>query len=76
MKRRGICREQVLSVISMPEEVIIDTDDPTVRIYQSVVEEQGKSFLLRVFVNICKQPQVIITLYRTTKISKYYEGKI
>ena len=33
-------------------------------------------FLWRVFVNAIKQPNVIVTLYKTTNIQKYYEVKI
>ncbi len=46
-------------------------------IYQSLFDEQkGKPFLIRVFVNIKKSPNLIITVYKTSKISKYYESKI
>jgi hypothetical protein len=32
--------------------------------------------LIRIFVNINKTPALIVTVYRTSKIEKYYEGKI
>jgi hypothetical protein len=73
MFRRGISQEQALSVLLHPEEVLIDAG---VDIFQSVIEENGQKFLLRVFVNTNQSPNVVITLYKTTKINKYYEGKI
>jgi len=59
-----------------PEQTLTDTENPEIRIYQSLLNENGQIFLLRVFVNIIKQPNVIVTLYKTTKIQKYYESKI
>ena len=76
MSRRGINHETVLMVVSKPDQTIADNENPTVIVYQSLVKEDNQMFLLRVFVNIDKKPNVIVTLYKTTKISKYYESKI
>jgi len=76
MSRRSINHETVLMVVSKPDQTIADNENPTIVIYQSLVKEDNQMFLLRVFVNIDKQPNVIVTLYKTTKISKYYESKI
>ncbi|GHT19334.1 hypothetical protein AGMMS49965_22620 [Bacteroidia bacterium] len=75
LMRRGINRSLVVAVVENPDEVIED-DEQDVVIYQSIIKESGQSFLLRVFVNKNKQPIVIVTLYKTTKISKYYESEI
>jgi len=74
MIRRGIGRETVLMVVSMPDQTIADEDDDAIIIYQSLIKENNQMFLLRVFVNTEKQPNVVVTLYKTTKISKYYES--
>jgi hypothetical protein len=76
MSRRGINSEIVLKVISHPDQTIYDHEEPAIVIHQSLVNENHRLFLLRVFINIDKQPNVIVTLYKTTKISKYYESKI
>ena len=73
--RRGIDRDLVMAVIENYEEAVED-DEQDVVVYQSIIKEMGQLFLLRVFVNKNKQPMVIVTLYKTTKISKYYEGEI
>ena len=57
-----------------PEQVVEDENDEDIAIYQSVVKENDILFLYRVFVNVKVQPNVIVTLYRTTKIDKYYES--
>ena len=46
-------------------------DDLTV--LQSIVETKGKNYLLRLFVNTLKEPNIIITVYLTNKISKYWK---
>ena len=76
MIRRGLNSEIVLSVVSHPDQMVADNEDTAIVIYQSLIKESEKLFLLRVFVNKDIQPNVIVTLYKTTKISKYYESKI
>ena len=45
-----------------------------VKVYQSIVEDGN--YLIRIFVNNKQNPKVVITIYKTSKIKKYYEGKI
>ena len=76
MLLRGITSETVMDVVSCPDQTIVDKDEPTKVTYQSLINENNTMFLLRVFVDTGKQPNVIVTVYKTTKISKYYEVKI
>lgn len=78
MIRRNINYEIVLSTVSMPNQTIVDDKDPAIVVCQSLIKEResGQVFLLRVFVNRDKQPNVVVTLCKTTQISKYYENKI
>ena len=76
MQRRSINYEHVLSTVLQPDQVIVDDEDTDITICQSLIKEDEQMFLLRVFVNKAKHPNVIVTLYRTTKIVKYYESKI
>ena len=76
MIRRSINYETVLSTVTRPDQTIVNDEDPAIVICQSLIKEDEQMFLLRVFVNVEKQPNVIVTLYKTTKISKYYEDKI
>ena len=74
--RRGLNRDTVLQVVLFPDNIITDGDETSISVYQSIIIENEQMFLYRIFVNTIKDPLVIITLYRTTKIKKYYEGKI
>lgn len=72
MKRRGIIESQVAQVLAAPEQVKVVRSGRVV--YQSQAEFDGptKAYLLRVFVDIDRQPPEVVTVYRTSKIEKYW----
>lgn len=74
--RRSLDRNIVEAVVSNPEQMVEDESDANITILQSIVKEDGKLFLYRVFVNMESLPNMIVTLYRTTKIEKYYESQV
>ena len=74
MVRRSLKRSVVEAVFLKPEQVLEDENDEDIKIYQSIVKEGDILFLYRVFVNTKVQPNMIVTLYKTTKIDKYYES--
>lgn len=73
MSERGVSEEMVLDIVAFPQQTISQGGDKM--IYQSVkfFEADGADFLVRVFVNIIKQPNLVITVYRTSKIEKYWQ---
>ncbi len=71
MYRRSITQDQVEAVISNPGQILLGRNQRT--IYQSKVSfDSGKVYLLRVFVDENASPSVVITVYRTSKIEKYW----
>jgi len=72
--RRSLERSVVEAVVLNPDQVVGDENDEDITIYQSIVKESDTVFLYRVFVSTKVQPNVIVTLYKTTKINKYYES--
>ncbi len=74
IEERGIPMQVVLAVINNTENLIIEEEKV---IHQSIVNFEGEGeYLVRVFVNTIKQPPVVITVYKTSKLDKYYESKI
>ena len=75
MDERGITEEMVMDILNNPAQVI--PEDPDKEIYQSIkhFSEEGRNFLVRVFVNIIKVPNLVITVYRTSKIEKYWRDE-
>ena len=67
MHLRGISQAEIESVLKNPKQIIHDNDLHKT-IYQGIIAQQ---FLLRIFIAIDKNPKLIITLYKTSKISKY-----
>jgi hypothetical protein len=75
MERRGISEAEIALVLSAPEQS--DLVRPGRVVYQSRMEseEPGKICLLRVFVDIDRQPEEVVTAYRTSKVEKYWKSK-
>ena len=70
LERRKIPRALMDQVLQAPEQKVPEVDDITC--YQSRVEIGGKLNLLRVMVNETVNPPVVVTVYRTNKISRYW----
>ena len=72
MARRQISQEDVAAVLANPDQTEMVREGRAV--YQSRLEmgEPPKTFLLRVFVDIDPRPPYVITVYRTSKIEKYW----
>ena len=61
-----------MSVLTNPQQILTEEGK---KVYQSIINfEKERSYLVRVIVNIDKEPNNVITVYRTSKIEKYYEG--
>ena len=72
MIRRQISREWIESVLSAPEQTIMQLAGT--RILQSrFAAADGKMYLVRAVVAEAKTPAVVVTVYRTSKIEKYWK---
>ena len=69
MKRRNISKILVFNVLKHPDRVI--RDESEIWIYQKKVNENGVIYLYRVFINPLKEPTLVITTYKTSKVNKY-----
>jgi hypothetical protein len=72
MARRQISEAEVAQVLSAPEQ-----NEPVREgreVFQSRIEvgNPPKTYLLRVFVDVVGKPPQVVTVYRTSKISKYW----
>jgi hypothetical protein len=43
-------------------------------VLQSRIVVAGKKYLLRVFVDIDRQPAEVVTVYRTSRVAKYWRA--
>ena len=69
IKIRGLNETIVEDVLNSPDKVITNAEG--VDIYQKLVIENNKHYLSRVLVSITKQPPMVITAYKTSKVNKY-----
>lgn len=70
MARRGIAREIVEDVLTAPAQKVLEHG--AIVCYQSIIEINRKSYLVRVMVNETTAPPTVVTVYRTSKIEKYW----
>ena len=74
MERRGIPLAVVESVLAAPGQKVPEHGD--VICYQSKAEINQKPYLVRVMVNETATPPKVVTVYRTSKIGKYWKPTI
>jgi len=72
MERRAISEEEVSSVLRAPEHS--EEQRPGRCVYQARISgpEAGKTYLLRVFVDVDRDPPEVVPAYRTSKVAKYW----
>lgn len=73
---RGISFEIIDQVMNFPQQ-IIEEEELGQKVYQSIIIfSEKKTYLVRVFVNTTNEPNVVKSVYRTSKIDKYHEGEV
>lgn len=72
MRRRGLSEELVCSVLERPDQRF--TVRPGRVVVQTRVAPPGSSdvYLMRVFVDVDREPPEVVTTYRTRKVEKYW----
>ena len=71
MAQRGIPLDLLESVLQQPQQVVPEREGK--KAYQSQLDfGGGKIFLLRAIVDDEVDPAIVVTVYRTSKISKYW----
>ena len=69
--RRRIPRKFVDSVLENPQQIVDEYGNK--KAYQSQIDfGEGRIYLLRVIVNESVDPKVVVTVYKTSKVKKYW----
>jgi hypothetical protein len=76
MKRRAITEEAVRLVLGSPQQRI--DVRPGRAVFQSRVAlgEPARMYMLRVLVDVDREPVEVVTVYRTSKILKYWREEL
>jgi len=72
MSRRGITVAQVDAVVCHPEQRWEVRPGRQVLQSRLAADEEGKEYLLRVFLGVDREPPDVVTAYRTSKVGKYW----
>jgi len=72
MARRQISQENVANVLAAPEQ--IEAVRQGRNVYQSRIKtsKPPQTYLLRVFIDVDREPPEVVTAYRTSKVTKYW----
>jgi hypothetical protein len=72
---RQISESDIEKVLSAPEQIEVVREGRM--IYQSRLEMgiPSRNYLLRIFVDVDRDPPDVVTVYRTSKIEKYWRSK-
>ncbi len=71
MKRRGIPLNVVEAILQNPQQIVDEYGNK--KAYQSIIKtETEKDYLVRVIVNDTNDPAKVVTVYKTSKIVKYW----
>jgi len=70
LETRKISRALLEQALQAPEQKVPEVENVTC--FQSRVDMGGTRYLLRVMVNETVDPPVVVTVYRTSKINKYW----
>ena len=72
MGRRGLSRETVDRVMAAPEQWVEARTGRIILQSRIFMEDAGRIYLIRVFVDVDRNPCEVVTVYRTSKVSKYW----
>ena len=75
MKRRGITRAVVRRIVIAPEQRMPVREGRVVLHSRIDMGRPSKRYLVRVVVDIDREPPRVVTVYRTTKLEKYWRGE-
>jgi hypothetical protein len=71
MERRAISLQIVETILQKPQQIVDEYGNK--KAYQSIIDiGAGRDYLVRVIVNDTSDPAKVVTVYRTSKISKYW----
>ena len=72
--RRQIPREWLESVLESPEQRVAQPGDREI-LQSRFTAGDGKMYVLRAVVATDREPPVVVTVYRTSKIEKYWRAE-
>jgi hypothetical protein len=73
MNRRGIDEQTVRQVLNSPEQRLPVREGREVLQARLERDDPAKMYLIRVVVDVDRTPAEVVTVYRTSKLAKYWQ---
>ena len=74
IERRSISDEVVRQILASPEQRFPAREGRVVLDSRLMMGTPAKMYLVRVVVDVDRRPAEVVTVYRTTKLDKYWRG--
>lgn len=71
-RRRGITHDEIVGCVSNPDQLVAGRGER--KVAQKLVQWRGKEYLLRVIFEEYLDRVEVVTAYRTSEITRYWEG--
>lgn len=75
MKRRGLSEDVVRKVLASPEQKVSLRPGRVAFQSRMMIGAPERAYLVRVIVDVERQPAEVVTVYRTSKIAKYWRAE-
>jgi hypothetical protein len=75
MGRRGVTEDVVRRVVASPDQELFVRGGRIVLQSRVEIGSPPKRYLVRVFIHIDRRPARVVTVYRTTKVDKYWRNE-
>lgn len=72
MVRRGLDERLVRQVASSPDQIISVRPGREIRQSLLTLPPEGRTYVIRVFVDTADEGNIVVTAYRSSKIGKYW----
>ncbi|MFQ5847413.1 MAG: DUF4258 domain-containing protein [Candidatus Methylomirabilales bacterium] len=75
MQRRGLGEKTVRAILAAPEQWLEIGPGRVILQSRVSLDAPKRTYLVRVFVDVDRHPAEVVTVYRTSKIAKYWRGE-
>jgi hypothetical protein len=76
MKRRGLDENIINRILTNPEQLIDVRSGRVVLQSRIRIADSKRTYLIRVFVDVDREPAEVVTIYKTGKIAKYWKKEL
>lgn len=75
MARRQVSETEIAQVLANPDDTEIVRAGRAVYQSRFQIGDPAKTYLIRIFIDVDRTPPEVVTVYRTSKVAKYWRSE-